>query len=136
MPPKRKLANLRGPTSKRRANIEETPLEENTAATGQSVPSRSQAPIDYDLLAAAIIKQSQQPQKGTVTIAEQLLSPSNTTEQQPISHATTTGAAQSLNSSGIGALVDQVFLGKPVGSNQPSIDIKDGIPFSASVFQK
>ncbi|XP_078327575.1 uncharacterized protein LOC144623177 [Crassostrea virginica] len=117
MPPKRKLANSGGPTSKRRANNEATPLEEaNTAAMGQDPPqplsSRSQAPIDYDLLAAAIIKQSQQPQSGTVTIAEPLQSPSNTTDHQPISHATTTGGAQSVNSSGIGALLDQVFLGR------------------------
>ena len=49
----------------------------------QPLPSRSQAPIDYDLLAASVIKQSQQPQSGTVTIAEQLQSPPNTTEQQP-----------------------------------------------------
>ena len=115
MPPKRKLSNSGGPTSKRRANNEATPLEEaNTAAMGQDLPQplpfRSQAPIDYDLLAAAIIKQSQQPQSGTVTIAEPLQSPSNTTDQQPISHATTTGVAQSVNSSGIGALLDQVFL--------------------------
>ena len=66
MPPKRKLANSEGPTSKRRANNEATPLEEaNTAAMGQDPPqplsSRSKAPINYDLLAAAIIKQSQQP---------------------------------------------------------------------------
>ena len=88
MPPKRKLANSGGPTSKRRANNEATPLEEaNTAAMGQDPPqplsSRSQAPIDYDLLAAAIIKQSQQPQSGTVTIEEPLQSPSNTTDHQP-----------------------------------------------------
>ena len=141
MPPKRKLANSGGPTSKRRANNEATPLEEaNTAAMGQDPPqplsSRSQAPIDYDLLAAAIIKQSQQPQSGTVTIAEPLQSPSNTTDHLPISHATTTGGAQSVNSSGIGALLDQVFLGESVGSNQPSFDFKDGIPLGASVSQK
>ena len=127
------MAYSGGPTSKRRANNEATPLEEaNTAAMGQDLPQplpfRSQAPIDYDLLAAAIIKQSQQPQSGTVTIAEPLQSPSNTTDQQPISHATTTGVAQSVNSSGIGALLDQVFLGEPLGSNQPSFDFKDGIP--------
>ena len=102
----------------------------------QPLPSRSQAPIVYDLLAA--VKKSQPPQSSTVTIAEQLQSPSNTTEQQPtcISHATTTAVAQSVHSSGIGALLDHVFLGEPVGSNQPSIIFKDGIPLGASVSQK
>ena len=41
-----------------------------------------------------------------------------------------------MNSSGIGALLDQVFLGEPVGSNQPSFDFKDCIPLGASVSQK
>ena len=41
-----------------------------------------------------------------------------------------------MNSSGISALQDQVFLGEPVGSNQPSFDFKDGIPLGASVSQK
>ena len=40
---------------------------------------------------------------------------------------------QPANPSGIGALLDQVFLGEPAGSNQPSIDIKEGIPSGASV---
>ena len=142
MLPKRKFTNSVGPTSKRRANNEATSLEEaNTATMGQDLPqplpssSRNEAPIDYDLLATAIIKQSQQPQSGTITIAEPLQSPSNTTDQQPISHATAT-VAQSVNSSGIGALLHQVFLGEPVGSNQPSFDFKDGIPLGASVSQK
>ena len=52
------------------------------------------------------------------------------------SHATTTGVAQLVNSSGIGAMLDQVFLDEPVGSNQPSIHFRDGIPLGASVSQK
>ena len=58
----------------------------NTAAIckglPQPLPSRSQAPIIYDSLAAVnvIIKQSQQPQSSTVTIAEQLQLPLNTTQ--------------------------------------------------------
>ena len=107
---------------------------------GQGLPkrllSRNQAPIFYELLAAAIIKQSQQPQSGTATISEKIQSPPTTTEQQPISHATNTRLDQSVNSSGISALLDQVFLGEPVGSNQPSIDFKDGTPLGASVCQK
>ena len=67
MPPKRKLVNSRGPTSKRTTNIESTILEEaSTTAIGQGLPqpllSTSQAPIVYDLLAAAFIKQSQESQ--------------------------------------------------------------------------
>ena len=102
----------------------------------QPLPARGQAPIDYDLLAAAIIKQSQQPQSGTITIADQLQTPPNTTEQLPISHSTTTVPAQSVNSSGIDALLDPVFLGESVGSNEPSIDFKVGSPLGASVSQK
>ena len=107
---------------------------------GQGLPkrllSRNQAPIFYELLAAAIIKQSQQPQSGTATIAEKIQSPPNTTEQQPISHATNTRLDQSVNSSGISALLDQVFLGELEVSNQPSNVFEDGIPLGASVSKK
>ena len=41
-----------------------------------------------------------------------------------------------MNSSDIGALLDLVFLGEPVGSKQPSIDFKNVIPLGASVSQK
>ena len=87
----------------------------------QLLPSRSQAPIDYDLRVADIIKQSQQPQRVQLPLQNNYLRIQ--LSSKPINHATTNGVAKSVNSSGIGALLDQVFLGEPVGSNQPSIDL-------------
>ena len=60
MPPKRKLVNSRGPTSKRTTNIESTILEEaSTTAIAQGLPqpllSTSQVPIVYDLLAQLLL---------------------------------------------------------------------------------
>ena len=63
-------------------------------------------------------------QHSYLTIAEQSQSPPNTSEQQPVSHATTAAVARSMNYSGIGELLDHVFLGEPVGSSQPSINFK------------
>ena len=41
-----------------------------------------------------------------------------------------------MNSSGIGALLDQVSLGEPEVSNQPSNDFEDDIHLGASVAKK
>ena len=54
-----------------------------------------------------------------------------TTEQHHSSYAPSPGVTQPVNPS-----LNQVFLGEPAGSNQPTIDSKEGIPLGASVSSK
>ena len=59
-----------------------------------------------------------------------------TTLQQHSSYASSLGVTQLANPPGIGTLLDQVFIGEPSGSNQPTIDFKEGIPLDAPVSSK
>ena len=152
MPPKRKIVSSRRSAKKRRvtATASTEPDVVTTTSTtvsqgpAQQLPSSSQSlPIDYDLLAAAIIRQSQpqeQPLNCPASMSPQVQTSPNSsqpTEQHHSNYAPSQPEVTlPVNPSGIGALLDQVFLGEPAGSNQPSIDIKEGIPLGASVSSK
>ena len=153
MPPKRKIVSS-GRSAKKRRNTATASTEPDVVTTtsttvsqgpAQQLPSISQSlPIDYDLLAAAIIRQLQPPQEQPLNCPASMsphvqTSPNSSqpTEQHHSNYAPSQPeVTQPANPSGIGALLDQVFLGEPAGSNQPSIDIKEGIPLGASVSSK
>ena len=148
MPPKRKIVSSGRSAKKRRvrATASTEPDVATTTSTtvsqgcAQQLSSSSQSlPIDYNLLAAAIIRQSQSlncpdrmsPQVQTSTDSAQ------TTEQHHSSYAPSQPeVTQPVNPSGIGALLSKFSLGETAGSNQPAIDIKEGIPLGASVSSK
>ena len=149
MPPKRKIVSS-GRSAKKRRVTATAPTEPDVVTTTSTTVSQGPAiasqslPIDYDLLAAAIIRKSQPPQEqplncpaSTSPQVQTCPSSSQPTEQHHNNYAPSQPEViQPANPSGIGALLDQVFLGEPAGSNQPSIDIKEGIPLGASVSSK
>ncbi|XP_078309630.1 uncharacterized protein LOC144618002 [Crassostrea virginica] len=126
MPPKRKIVSS-GRSAKKRRVTATAPTEPDVVTTtsttvsqgpAQQLPSISQSlPIDYDLLAAAIIRQLQPPQEQPLncpasTSPQVQTSPSSSqpTEQHHNNYAPSQPEViQSANPSGIGALLDQVF---------------------------
>nr|XP_022311710.1 uncharacterized protein LOC111116941 isoform X2 [Crassostrea virginica] len=125
MPPKRKIVSS-GRSAKKRRVTATAPTEPDVVTTTSTTVSQGPAiasqslPIDYDLLAAAIIRQSQPPQEqplncpaSTSPQVQTCPSSSQPTEQQLNNYAPSQPEViQPANPSGIGALLDQVFLGR------------------------
>ncbi|XP_078329270.1 integrase/recombinase xerD homolog isoform X1 [Crassostrea virginica] len=125
MPPKRKIVSS-GRSAKKRRVTATAPTEPDVVTTTSTTVSQGPAiasqslPIDYDLLAAAIIRQSQPPQEqplncpaSTSPQMQTCPSSSQPTEQHHNNYAPSQPEViQPANPSGIGALLDQVFLGR------------------------
>lgn len=136
MPPKRQLAGdaMNPSRSKRKRKVPNAtdsaanPVEVHSLDSCDVLPQAEASPaIDYDKLAAAILKQTSQ-KPPSATEPQQELPPSGQL-QSPLLPSDQPGPS----TSGIGSILDQVFLGEPARSSTHSLDIKDGIPLGASV---
>lgn len=136
MPPKRQLAgdSMNLSRSKRKRTVPNATdsatnqVEVHSLDSCDDIPQADASPaIDYDKLAAAILKQTSQ-KPPSATVPQQELPPSAQL-QLPLLPSDQPGSS----TSGIGSILDQVFLGEPARSSTHSLDIREAIPLGASV---
>ena len=132
MPPKRKSVG-EAVLSKRRKTTASTPVDTDVISMSPptSAPSVDQS-IDYDKLATAILRQSKLSEVSTPQLQQGQHQIVDTQDH----HLLGNQPPQQTCASGIGAILDQVFLGEPARSAQPVLNIKEGIPLGASVSSK